>query len=407
MRDHFKKQDWESKKCMNNTSSQQIRGAIIIEGHVQGLSNVRSLGEWGIPVYVVDKTDCIARYSKFCLKYFRCPDFKSDDFADFLISLAKTENIRDWLLLPSNDHAVLTLSKHLSRIKEYFKLTVQDFDIIRNIYDKYLLLKVAERNGISFPLTYHFNSINEINTTELQYPLITKGRAGLDFYKTLGKKALISGNLDEFSHHIKELSGGIDLKDTFTQEVIPFDRSFGTISFTAFCIDGDIKTFWMGEKLREHPLRFGTATFCKSTFVEDLIHPSSVLMKALGYSGVCEIEYLKDPRDGLFKLIEINARTWLWVGLARSAGVDFAKIAYNYVNGFDNEFPERYELDIKWSNRITDVFYSVKSIFSGKLALKEFLNSYKGNIVNAVFDIRDIKPGLIYLLFLFWFLKSR
>ncbi len=29
-------------------------GAIIIEGHVQGLSNVRSLGEAGIPVFVID-----------------------------------------------------------------------------------------------------------------------------------------------------------------------------------------------------------------------------------------------------------------------------------------------------------------------------------------------------------------
>jgi len=356
---------------------------------------------------VVDKTDCIARYSKFCLKYFRCPDFKSDDFADFLISLAKAENIRGWLLLPSNDHAVVTLSKHLSRIQEYFKLTVPDFDIISNIYDKYLLLKVAEKNGISFPQTYLFNTINDIYTSELCYPVITKGRTGLDFYKTLGKKALISRDFDEYSHQIKELSGKIDIKDTFTQEVIPIERSSGTISFTAFCVDGDIKTFWMGEKLREHPVRFGTATFCKSTLVEDLIQPSSVLMKALGYSGICEIEYLKDPRDGLFKLIEINARTWLWVGLARAAGVDFAKIAYNYVNGIDNEYPDRYELDIKWSNFMTDIFYSIVSTLSGKLTLRKFLDSYNGNVVHAVSDRKDIKPAIIYLLFLFRFLKNR
>ena len=42
-------------------------GVIVIEGHVQGLSNTRSLGEKGIPVYVVDKDNCIARYSRYRL----------------------------------------------------------------------------------------------------------------------------------------------------------------------------------------------------------------------------------------------------------------------------------------------------------------------------------------------------
>lgn len=31
-----------------------MKGAIVIEGHVQGLSNARALGELGIPVYPDD-----------------------------------------------------------------------------------------------------------------------------------------------------------------------------------------------------------------------------------------------------------------------------------------------------------------------------------------------------------------
>ena len=37
-----------------------MKGAIVIEGHVQGLSNTRSLGELGIPVYVLDVSHCLA-----------------------------------------------------------------------------------------------------------------------------------------------------------------------------------------------------------------------------------------------------------------------------------------------------------------------------------------------------------
>ena len=49
-----------------------MKGAIIIEGHVQGLSNVRSLGERGIPIYVIDVCHCLAQYSRYCKKFFIC-----------------------------------------------------------------------------------------------------------------------------------------------------------------------------------------------------------------------------------------------------------------------------------------------------------------------------------------------
>ncbi|HNR65773.1 MAG TPA: hypothetical protein PKJ95_05740, partial [Atribacterota bacterium] len=97
-------------------------GAIIIEGHVQGLSNTRSLGEAGIPVYVVDKIKCIARHSKYCRKFFLCPDFIQDEFATFLIDLAEKEGVKGWVLIPSNDHAVYTISKHKTRLEQYYKL---------------------------------------------------------------------------------------------------------------------------------------------------------------------------------------------------------------------------------------------------------------------------------------------
>ena len=109
-------------------------GAIIIEGHVQGLSNIRSLGEVGIPVFVVDTGDCVARHSKYCRGFFKCPPFDSDALAGFLIELAKDRDLKGWLLLPSNDHAVLTLSRNKKRLEEHFKVITPGLDIIENIY---------------------------------------------------------------------------------------------------------------------------------------------------------------------------------------------------------------------------------------------------------------------------------
>jgi len=386
--------------------NKNIPGAIIIEGHVQGLSNTRSLGEAGIPVYVVDKTNCIARYSKFCKKFFKCPDFIEDSFVDFLIDLAEKEDITGWVLMPSNDHAVFTIAKYKQRLEKFYKIITPSNEIIGNIYDKLKLTQIAEERGIPVPKTYLASQYPAAVSEDFS-PVLIKGRFGLSFYKTFKKKAFLARNEDELRNILISISGLINNDNILIQELIPSDGSNKTVSFTAFSVNGEIKSYWMGVKVREHPLEFGTATFARSVYIRECYEQSIPLLKAINYSGVCEVEYLLDPRDKRYKLIEINARTWLWVGLARAAGVDFARIAYNYLNNLANVYNENYNLDIKWSNIITDSFFSIISIFSGKLTLKEFIKSYKGKVVHAVFDKSDIKPFLIYIVFLFRFLKNR
>ena len=383
-------------------------GAIIIEGHVQGLSNTRSLGEVGIPVYVVDKTDCIARYSKYCTKFFRCPDFIEDEFADFLIKLAKKEDIEGWVLIPSNDHAVYTISKHKDRLEEYYKVITPSLDIIENIYDKLRLIEIAKNYNVPVPVTQNFQSVNEEISKDLHFPVLTKGRNGLSFYKAVGKKAFLAVNEEELRKQLSLIDQKYNVSKSFTQELIPSDGSNKTVSFTAFCIDGEIKTHWTGIKLREHPVQFGTATFTKSTYIEICHHQSVPLLKALNYTGVCEVEYLKDPRTGEYKLIEINPRTWLWVGLAKACGVDYAKMIYKYVNNIENVYPINYDRNLYWVNPVSDVAFALPAILKGDLKISQYLSSVKkGKKVNALLNKKDNTPAYAYLYKLLYFLRNR
>lgn len=390
------------------SSPHPIPGAIIIEGHVQGLSNTRSLGEAGIPVYVVDKTNCIARYSKYCKKFFRSPDFIKDEFADFLIDLAVREKIKDWVLIPSNDHAVYSLSKHKARLEEHYKVITPGLEVIDNIYDKLRLLDIAKQQGVPIPFTQNFRTVDDPVDSDLRFPVITKGRNGLSFYKALHKKALLAEDEAELRQQLQLIGGKYAISETFSQELIPFDGSNKTISFTAFCIEGEIKSHWAGVKLREHPLRFGTATFAQSILCEECYLQSVPLLKSLNYTGVCEVEYLFDPRDGKYKLIEINARTWLWVGLAKACGVDFAKMIYDFTNENETHYPATYEVGVKWFNPISDAIFSFAAMLKGYLKPGQYLNSImSGKNVNALFVKGDLKPGFAYFINLLSFLKHR
>lgn len=383
-------------------------GAIVIEGHVQGLSNTRSLGEAGIPVYVVDKVNCIARYSSYCKKFFRCPDFIEDTFADFLIDLAVKENIKDWVLIPSNDHAVYTLSKHKVRLDVYYKVITPGLEIIGNIYDKIKLLEIAEACGVPVPLTQNFKSPYELLRSELKFPLITKGRNGLSFYRNLRKKALLAEDEPDLRAQLHLIDEKYEIPKCFTQELIPFDGTNKTISFTAFCVQGEIKAHWTGVKLREHPLQFGTATFAQSVHVEECYTQSVPLLKALNYTGACEVEYLFDPRDGKYKLIEINARTWLWVGLAKACGVDYAKMIYDFANGIEPDYPTSYEVGVKWFNPISDTIFALQAMLKGQLKPVAYAKTlFNHKMVNALFVRYDLSPGFAYLLNLVAFTRNR
>jgi len=384
-----------------------IPGAIIIEGHVQGLSNTRSLGEAGIPVYVVDKTNCIARYSRFCNKFFKCPDFLEDSFAYFLIELAEKEGLKDWVLIPSNDHAVFTIAKHKISLEKHFKVITPSLEIISNIYDKSRLLKIAEENGIPVPLTYCIGYNENINIPESDYPVLIKGRFGLSFFKTFKRKVFLAHNEKELRDKLRLIKAKKNDENILVQKLIRSDRLNRTISFAAFCENGIINAYWMGIKLREHPIEFGTATFARSIFVKECFEQSSLLLKAINYTGVCEIEYLFDYEDLKYKLIEINARTWLWVGLAKASGVDFAKMIYNYVNGSQNIYPPKYNTELNWRNSFTDIIYTSLALIKGKISLSSILEQNKGTIVDAVSYSGDNKPFWAYLFLMSTFLFRR
>lgn len=369
-------------------------GALVIEGHVQGLSNTRSLGEQGVPVYVLDVNPCLAQFSRYCKKFFRCPSFSSAEFPDFLVKLAVEENLKGWLIMASNDHIVEQLSRNRNRLEPYYHFLVPGPEVLERIIDKSLLMQEAERCSVHIPGTYR---LRESHLPEnISFPVLVKGCKGLSFYKATHMKAIQVNDREVLQRTITHLSQCMDSSDYMIQELIESDKHDHIVSFTCFAVDGEIKTYWMGEKLREHPIKYGTATFARSMFSESVLQEAIPLMRQLSYTGICEIEFIKDKKDGLYKLIEINPRTWLWVGLAKACGIDYAKIAYNYCNGIPIRYPQEYKVGLKWINALTDGAFSLKAIIAGTLSLKEYFSSLRGPKVRAIWSNRDWLPGIVF-----------
>lgn len=380
-----------------------MKGAIVIEGHVQGLSNTRSLGELGIPVYVLDIVHCLAQHSKYCTKYFQCPNFRSNEFVQFLIELAKNEHLEGWFIIASNDHIVENLSLHANELSKYYKMLVPTKEQLYQIIDKAKLMQIATTCGTHIPNTYDINTI--YRTKDLTYPLLIKGREGLSFYKATHQKAIQVNNEEELLSATKEIS--LLTSDVMIQELIPFDKQNRVVSFTCFSINGEIQTYWMGQKLREHPIKYGTATMSESVLIPEVLDEATPLLKTLNYTGICEIEFMRDNRDGYYKLIEINPRTWLWVGLAKYCGIDYAKIMYRYANNIEQHYPRSYQVGIKWRNAVTDFVFGWQAILQKHVTLAEYCKSLSGKCVHAIWSWKDLVPGLIFPFLSFYIAKKR
>jgi len=376
-----------------------LKGVIVIEGHVQGLANTRALGKAGIPVIVVSEYDCLAHYSRYCRKFFKCPPYLSEEFIDFLINLALTEGIKEWVLLPSNDHAVFNISSNIMRLQNHYRIISPKPDILKTIYNKELLIKLCESLEIPVPISWFPQELEGVEHLQLNFPLLIKGKNSLSFYKLFGVKVFSVVNTDDLLRILRQIKDKGAFSNTYLQNLLPLQNN-KPISFTAFSIDGDIKTYWMGVKVREHPINFGTATYSRGINIPELVSFSDKLLKNLHYTGVCEIEYLLDPGDGKYKLIEVNARTWLWVDMAIKSGINYPLIIYNFLNNITMEYPQTYDSEKEWIHYTTDIPYSLIGLLRGRYSAGEILRSYLKLPSTAVFDSSDMMPSIAEIVLL-------
>ena len=67
--------------------------------------------------------------------------------------------------------------------------------------------------------------------------------------------------------------------------------------------------------------------------MQEVVDAGLALLRALWFHGISQVEFKRDPRDGRFKLMEVNPRLWQWHGLAAACGVDLPLIAYRDLTG--------------------------------------------------------------------------
>jgi D-aspartate ligase len=372
-------------------------GAVITGGDFQALGVLRTLARKDIPIIMLDSDLCIGKYSRFKKKFFRSPrPSDNQSYVNFLIELAKKENIHKdrWVIFPNSDEMVYVLSKYKNILEEFYRVPTPAWEVIQNLYIKKNTYELAEKNGIPIPVTYYPGSLQELVELNLNYPVVIKPSIRDNFYSKVKIKAFRINNKEELVKTYKYVCSIIEPSEVLVQELIPGGPNH-LYSFCPFFKNGQVVASITARRARQHPMDFGHAsTFAELVDIPELRKIAEHFLGLINYYGFAEVEFMQDPRDGNYKLIEVNPRVWGWHTIAIASGVDLPYLLYQDMigQGMDVGIPIN---DVKWVRLITDIPTVLSEITKGRLKIRDYLKSMKGKKEFAVFSLNDPLPFII------------
>ncbi len=168
-------------------------------------------------------------------------------------------------------------------------------------------------------------------------------------------------------------------------------------AYGAFFKEGRALGSMVARRARQHPPEFGRS----STYVETIELPlledlSERFLRAIDYYGLVELEYKFDSRDQLYKLLDVNGRTWGYHTLGLGAGVEFPFMLYADQVGELVE-ARRGRPGVKWIRLVTDVPSGILEILAGGQDWRSYARSIANFNVEAVFSREDPMPGVAEL----------
>jgi D-aspartate ligase len=382
-----------------SSKTEDLPGAVVIGGDYQGLGILHSLGPKGVPICVVDDEFSISRFSKYCTHSFKVTSLREERATvSTLLEIADRLGLSGWVLYPTREELVAAISRNRDQLSQFFRVPTPAWDSVQWAWDKRKTYELARTLDIPIPAGYIPQNTQDLAAMDgMSPPFALKPAIKEHFIYATKAKAWRADSHAELKTLFEKASQVVGPGEVMVQELIPGGGA-QQFSYCAFFRNGKAVAKMVACRRRQHPLQFGKA----STYVETLDLPileeySERFLRAANYYGLVELEYKLDPRDGQFKLLDMNARTWGYHSLGAAAGVDFSYLLYADQIGLPVS-SQRAKPGVGWIRSVTDLPAAIAGIIAGDTNLGDYMRSLRNCNTEAVFNSRDPMPGLVELL---------
>jgi D-aspartate ligase len=370
-----------------------------LESSYVGLGQARSLGRLGVPVYgVVSSNDTASIFSKFfknCFFVELNSSFSDETFVELLVNIAQRIGQKS-VLIPTLDYVAILIARNYEVLKRDYFLPIVDPTLISNLCDKRQMNFMAQQNGIATPKVVFPKCKDEVVefARGAVFPLVLKGIEGTALERRTNKRMVIVKSESELISEYDNLEDP-DSPNLMIQEYIDGEGFRDWIFNGYFDSKARCLTAFTGKKIRQFPLYTGYACLGECSKNEIVESISINFLEAVGFSGVVDIDYRYDYRDGFYKILDVNPRVGssfrLFVG---QGGLDVVRAMY--LDQTSQEVPHDVQTEgRKWIVEDRDCVASLNLYRQGRLSIPEWRRSLRGIKEYSWFAVDDPSPFFV------------
>lgn len=356
------------------------------------LGVLRALSEANIDVIAPTDADRITKRSRWYRPAPRSmPVLKPDRLVEYLESLPVPS-----VLMPCSDLWARTVAALPADVGARFPASIAPLAALDLLVDKARFGDTLDRLGLPHPTTRLMKSVRDLEAipeSALQSSFL-KPVHSQQFFARFGVKAFQIGGRSNAAVRLREcIDAGFEM---MLQEYIPGPPS--NHYFIDGFVDrgGVVRAMLARQRLRMSPPDFGNSTLMVTvplTDTDDAATTLKTLFSDISYRGIFSAEFKRDQRDGVFNLIEVNARPWWYVEFAARCGVNVCKLAIADALGEPVETISDYAI----GRRCVFPYYDLQAVraerSAGRLGLFGWARSWIGPY-QPVFRWSDPLPAM-------------
>lgn len=292
------------------------------------LGVIRTLGRARIPAYVAGGLPGLARRSRW---YRPAPATAGQAVEDDLSGYLRRLPFERAVLMPCSDAWSLSVARRDPGLWDRFPASQPTAEVLETFLDKGRFAAVLDATGVPHPRTQALAGVASLAAIPggTFSGSFLKPCDSQRFFQRFEVKAFRVATREEAAERLRVIEGA-GLAAIF-QEYIPGPARHHVFVDGFLDRAGRLRGLLARRRLRMFPLDFGNSS-CMVSVPADEVAPAVAsverLLAHVGYRGIFSAEFKYDERDGLFKILEVNARPWWYVEFTARCGVDVCTQAY-------------------------------------------------------------------------------
>jgi predicted ATP-grasp superfamily ATP-dependent carboligase len=301
--------------------------------HHGALAVARTLGRLGVPVYAVSEDAytplATTRYLKKAFVLDACPS-DTESFVKAMSSIGEFI-ARPTIIIPMDDLSAVFVAENAANLAQWFITPQVQPHVPHQLANKASLHALCAEIGIPIARSVVPRSFDDVRafTEGTKFPVMVKAaEQWLPLSGSFVTKAIYTPEqLLEFCEPYNFAAS----QSLIIEEYIPGDD---WICHGYYNAQKNISVTFTGRKLRGYPPDAGSTAVGLSLDNAALRSASEKLLKAVSYSGIIDMDWRMDERDGQYKIVDCNPRVGQNFRMfENSAGVDVVRAQHLDLSG--------------------------------------------------------------------------